>query len=97
MSNVRVFDVVGRWGGEEFLVVLEKLGEEELPERAERLRRLVEESSVPAEGELLSVTISIGATAARPGEEAQQTIKRADDLLYRSKRAGRNCVTCECP
>jgi len=97
VSNVRVFDIVGRWGGEEFLVVLEKLSEDELPERAERLRRLVEPSSLRVEGERLSVTISIGATTARPVEEARQTVKRADDLLYRSKSAGRNRVTCKCP
>jgi len=97
VSNVRVFDVVGRWGGEEFLVVLEKMDPEELGRRAEILRRLVEESSLSVDGRPLSVTVSIGGTVARPGEEPLGTVKRADGLLYRSKEAGRNRVTCECP
>lgn len=93
-SNVRSFDVVGRWGGEEFVVILEKVDLEELSRRTDVLRRLVGSSSLSAGDELLSVTISIGGAIARPGEDPSETLKRADGFLYRSKEAGRNRVTC---
>ncbi len=94
-SNVRSFDVVGRWGGEEFMVLMEKVTLKELTRRAEVLRRLVEGSNLSANGEQLAVTISIGGTIARIGENATETVKRADTLLYRSKKEGRNRATCE--
>ena len=93
-SNVRSFDVVARWGGEEFVVILEKVDLEELSRRAGMLRRLVEASSLIADDEKLSVTVSIGGAIARPGEDSSETLKRADGYLYRSKEAGRNRVTC---
>ena len=93
-ANVRSFDVVGRWGGEEFVVVLEKVDLEELGRRADVLRRLVGTSSLLVDVEPLSVTVSIGGTIARPGEDPSETLKRADGFLYRSKEAGRDRVTC---
>lgn len=92
-ANVRTFDVVGRWGGEEFLVVLEKIEKNELRRRGEALRRLVEASSVSFEGNELSVTVSAGGTIARPSESVDETFQRADELLYRSKSEGRNRCT----
>ncbi len=94
-SSVRSFDVVGRWGGEEFVVVIEKVNLDELIRRANTLRRLVEASSLTVDGQQLSVTISIGGTIARSGEDPSETLKRADRLLFRSKEAGRNRATCE--
>jgi len=93
-SNVRSFDVVCRWGGEEFLAVIEKVTLAQLTDRAETLRRLVETSSLSADGHRLSVTVSIGGAIAHPGEEPDETLRRADEVLYRSKREGRNRVTC---
>ncbi len=93
-SNVRSFDVVARWGGEEFVVILEKVDLEELDRRADLLRRLVEASSLIVDDEPLSVTVSMGGAIARPGEDPSETLKRADGLLYRSKETGRNRVTC---
>lgn len=90
---MRSFDVTGRWGGEEFVILMEKMNLEELTQRAEVLRRLVEGSNLEVNEERLSVTISIGATIARIGEKKDETIKRADTLLYRSKEDGRNRVT----
>ena len=94
-AAVRSFDVVGRWGGEEFVVVIEKVNLEDMVRRADMLRRLVEASSLTVDGQQLSVTISIGGTIARPGEKTTDTLKRADEFLYRSKEMGRNRVTCE--
>ena len=93
-ANVRSFDVVGRWGGEEFVVVLEKVGLEELDRRADVLRHLVGTSSLIVDDEPLSVTVSIGGAIARTGEDPSETLKRADGFLYQSKEAGRDRVTC---
>jgi len=92
-SNVRSFDLVGRWGGEEFVVILEKIDPQSLRDRAELLRRLVEHTKVRHEGEELSVTMSCGGGVVRVGEHPEDLVKRADELLYRSKEAGRNRCT----
>ncbi len=91
---VRSFDFVGRWGGEEFLLCLPNIkDEEELHIFAQRIRALVLESYVDAEETLAQVTISIGATIVQPGDTMESALKRADTLLYQSKHAGRNRVT----
>ena len=94
-SNVRAYDIVGRWGGEEFLVVIEKIDANELASRAEHLRMLVESSSLVIDGERLSVTISTGGALALPDEAIDDIVKRADTLLYQSKESGRNRCTVE--
>lgn len=91
--SARSFDVVGRWGGEEFLVLVANVGREELLHTAERFRVLVERSKLPGEHGI-QVTISLGASLARTGESLPGLLSRADRLLYASKAAGRNRVTC---
>lgn len=90
----RSYDLVGRWGGEEFIALLASVSREKLAHTAERFRRLVEESSLAAGGATARVTISVGATIATSEDTMGSLIKRTDELLYRSKAAGRNCVTC---
>ncbi len=93
-SNVRSFDLVGRWGGEEFLVILEKIDRQSLLcDRAELLRRLVEHTGARHQGMELSVTMSCGGSVVRKGEQPEDVVKRADELLYRSKETGRNRCT----
>jgi len=92
-SNVRTFDVVGRWGGEEFLAVIEKIDPEELSSRAEILRQLVESSGLTIDDQPLSVTVSIGGAVAGEGETVNEVVKRADVHLYQSKASGRNRCT----
>ena len=92
-SNLRTFDVVGRWGGEEFLAVIEKIDSEELSSRAEILRQLVETSGLTVDDQPLSVTVSIGGSVASVGETTDQVVKRADECLFQSKEAGRNRCT----
>jgi len=95
VSNVRVLDIVGRWGGEEFLVVIEKVDSMDLADKAERLRALVAASGLSIDGTPLSVTISIGGALAQDGEEIDDVVKRADESLYKSKATGRNRVMIE--
>lgn len=89
----RSTDIVGRWGGEEFIAVIANTNEQRVHEIAERYRTLVERSGLPLGDRVINITISIGATLSRPGESTDATIKRADKLLYKSKRDGRNRVT----
>jgi len=95
LHSSRSSDLVGRWGGEEFIAIITNTNMEKLHAIAERYRSLVEQSSLPLGETPLSVTISAGATLAAPGENVEPVIKRADKLLYASKDAGRNRVTTE--
>ena len=62
---------------------------------AERCRVGVEESRFQSGGDLIQVTVSIGAALASPEESPEDLLARADRLLYKSKAAGRNCVTAD--
>ncbi len=92
-SNSRVFDVYGRWGGEEFMSIVRSAGTGSLKAQAGRMRYLTENSYVMVGEERLSVTISIGAAMAGDDDTPDTLVKRADTLLYRSKREGKNRVT----
>jgi diguanylate cyclase (GGDEF)-like protein/PAS domain S-box-containing protein len=94
MSNsLRTFDMVGRWGGEEFVVIVVNVQQEQLYAVANRLRMLVEQSSVMIGPETVRATVSIGAAIAMPADDVTTLIKRADQLMYKSKDSGRNCIT----
>ncbi len=90
--SARSLDFVGRWGGEEFIVLLANVTDFNLPLVADRARRLVEHSELPAAKGAMKVTVSIGATLVRKGEEIADILKRADGLMYEAKSAGRNRV-----
>lgn len=92
-KNVRPFDVVGRWGGEEFVALIANVDREGLTAVGGKLRMLVEKSGVVVGGKITGVTISIGATMSVPGDTLERVMKRADGLLYESKARGRNRVT----
>jgi diguanylate cyclase (GGDEF)-like protein/PAS domain S-box-containing protein len=89
----RAFDLVGRWGGEEFVVILANTDAARLAGVAERFRVLVQESVVTAGGAEHVATVSIGGTQAQPGDTVETVVARADALMYRSKQTGRNRVT----
>lgn len=89
-GHARVFDVVCRWGGEEFLVVARHVDQQKLDVIADRYRRLVEGSEIMVGDQRLGVTVSSGLTLARHGDTADTLLKRVDMLLYQSKSAGRN-------
>jgi len=96
LKNCRSFDLVGRWGGEEFLCIVSKLEDaHQIMNIAERMRALVENSWVSLPDCSLHVTISLGVTLARIQDSPETLIHRADGLMYRSKTAGRNCITYE--
>ncbi len=85
-ENCRGADIVGRYGGEEFLLLLADLSADGAQAVAERIRSAVEER--------LHVTVSVGIACGTELEPAESLIERADAALYEAKRAGRNrCVT----
>ena len=92
-SNSRHSDVVGRWGGEEFIAVLANVAPEQIYDIAERYRMLVEQSRLFIGASAINVTVSIGATTAKATDTIGDLIGRADKLKYESKLAGRNQVT----
>jgi diguanylate cyclase (GGDEF)-like protein/PAS domain S-box-containing protein len=91
---IRSFDVIGRWGGEEFLGVFPNITPETLSNTAERLRMLVEHSRVELnENRLLRITLSVGGVVASPADTLESLLQKADTALYVSKRQGRNRIT----
>ena len=93
VATSRPFDLYGRWGGEEFVGVVPNIDGHNLEMLGNRIRVLVENSYLACEDARLNVTISLGATVARDGDSVESVVKRADALLYKSKKAGRNCLT----
>jgi len=91
-SAVRGFDLVGRYGGEEFLVVLRATPLEVARRIAERIRSRIESGPFTAGGHRITLTASAGVAEAAEGEEAEPLLARADQALYAAKRAGRNRV-----
>jgi len=91
--NARPSDLFGRWGGEEFIGILKNVTCENLEMLGNRLRILIENSYITLDNEQLHVSISIGATLFRNDDSIDTLLKRADTLLYKSKGAGRNCLT----
>ena len=95
-SSVRESDMVGRFGGEEFVVVLQETDIEGALLLAERLRKTVEELEIPGpHGERLRVTASFGVSEiSRKDPDCHAVLKRADNALYEAKSTGRNRVCC---
>ena len=90
VSSLRPADIVGRWGGDEFLAIVRNVNHEILATLAERCVTMVAQVSVPNDdGRAVSVSISVGAALASPGETAEELISKADKLMYQSKIAGR--------
>jgi diguanylate cyclase (GGDEF)-like protein len=93
-THLRETDIAGRYGGEEFVIVLPETGLDAAKKVAEHLRALIEKMAVDFEGLLIPVTCSIGVGVLRPEHaELKALLHEADAALYRSKQAGRNRVT----
>lgn len=87
-NNLADGNIIGRWGGEEFLGIFSNIYEKDM----EKLKMLVEKTNIKVKDRELKVTISIGATLIRPEDTIESFLKRADELLYKSKKNGKNCV-----
>lgn len=92
-SNVRPGDVVGRWGGEEFIAIIKTDDLEQLHEVAERIRLLCASSTFKDQKIELNVTISLGGSIYKSQENLKDLIHKVDQLMYESKKQGRNRST----
>jgi diguanylate cyclase (GGDEF)-like protein len=91
-SLVRPYDSVGRYGGEEFLIVAPGCGPQETWELAERICGSVASSSIIAVGSTLNVSLSLGIAAGGSAADIETLLHEADTALYQAKNAGRNRV-----
>lgn len=92
-ETIRQIDFVGRYGGEEFSMILVETDKEQARFAAERIRRAIEEKNIKVYDEELRVTVSIGiGTFPDDGASSEAIIEAADKALYQAKEAGRNQV-----
>ena len=91
-SVLRKSDAIGRWGGEEFLIILPGAGPDEVVEITERLRQSVCSTPVIYKNISVPVSTTIGVSAYTAGDTDDTLIARADKLLYKGKRSGKNMV-----
>jgi diguanylate cyclase (GGDEF)-like protein/PAS domain S-box-containing protein len=93
IGSLRPTDLVGRWGGDEFLAVVRHVDNTMLGELAQRCCALVAGTCIPADGKPVSLSISIGATLASATDTTEGLIQRTDTLMYQSKLNGRAHAT----
>ncbi|HVN97676.1 MAG TPA: diguanylate cyclase [Syntrophorhabdaceae bacterium] len=94
-KNLRTIDVVGRYGGEEFIVILPETDVEKALVAGERLRKAIEAETFSSSGSDVRLTVSLGIAAYEDGKSAHELIKTADDNLYKAKAGGKNRICYE--
>ena len=96
LDALRINDLFGRIGGEEFAALLPETSNEQAKLAADRIRIAIETASCPVDGETILCTMSIGIAMVQPQNEKstrlEELMKAADDALYTAKSDGRNCV-----
>jgi diguanylate cyclase (GGDEF)-like protein/PAS domain S-box-containing protein len=95
IGNIRGSDLVGRWGGEEFVGIFNHMEKKKLCAIGHKLLALVRTSGVRRGKGDIRVTISIGATLVKKGDTPQTIIERADRLMFLAKKKGRDIITYE--
>jgi len=91
-KSVRISDMMFRYGGEEFVIILPETDEPGVLRLAKRIRRRVEKLETRVKNHLIRMTISIGITTLEESDDEKTFVARADAALYRAKRDGRNCI-----
>ena len=91
-ETVRAQDILGRWGGEEFILVFPETDSVGGDIISERVRSIIEHHNFNFKGVSVSVTITTGLAEFKQGEVLDETIKRADNALYKGKNCGKNCI-----
>jgi len=90
LSNIRPFDFIFRWGGDEFMLVLVNVDQRRLLTTSERVRAAVQNAALRYGSDTIKVTVSIGGTIAQPEDMDKSILARTDDFMYRCKHEGRN-------
>jgi diguanylate cyclase (GGDEF)-like protein len=91
--NIRKTDIAFRFGGDEFVVFLQDSGLAESKKLAEKIRDVLEKTSLPINNNQISITVSIGVASFEEADNANEIFEIADRRLYISKESGRNRVT----
>lgn len=93
-SALRPYDALGRYGGEEFLIIIPNCTRQSLLKVAERIRLQMVEEEIPTVEGAVSITLSVGGLSSNgtKGTDVNSLIRMADDALYRAKAEGRNRV-----
>lgn len=96
-SCLRQSDIVCRWGGEEFIVLLKDTDSATALKIAEKIRLLIEQQRYTYEGKNMRLTVSIGVTTLQANDTLHSLLSRADHAMYRAKQTGRNRTCVEMP
>ncbi|MND93165.1 Response regulator PleD [compost metagenome] len=94
---LRHCDIICRWGGEEFIVLLKNTDSQHARMIAEKIRLQTEHEAFTYADQDIRLTTSVGFTALQAGDTLHTLLARADKALYRAKQSGRNCVCSELP
>lgn len=89
--NIGRNNLVGRWGGEEFVGIYSIAHDGDVQILAKQFRYMISDTAAEYQGALLPVSVSVGVTAVKSGDTAVSVVERADHLMYRSKKRGKNC------
>jgi len=89
---LRASDVLGRYGGEEFVIVLSEAPHRTAADIAERIRKGIERHSFMFDGNKMEITISVGVASMKSGDTSLTLLEEADKALYKAKESGRNKV-----
>jgi len=91
-GRMRASDMLFRYGGEEFALILTGVGAKGACQMAERLRAAVAASRFDYDGQIIGLTVSIGVATLNPQDSSKSLFNKADVALYQAKRGGRNQV-----
>jgi two-component system cell cycle response regulator len=91
-ESLREYDTIGRWGGEEFLLILPLLTDENTLPLFERIRYLVESSPIETRAGNIQITVSIGVAMVNGEETVDEIVSTVDRNMYQAKKAGRNRI-----
>ena len=91
-ETLRASDLVFRYGGEEFVILLKSISLEDAGKLAEKLRVHIEKDYFVDQDKQMTVTISIGCAVAKEGDTEETLFERADKAMYQAKSKGRNRV-----
>ena len=93
LSLFRSYDAIGRYGGEEFVIILPGCDGKSIAGIAERLRKTIGDERMDTPKGKIPVTVSLGAAVSTGGKDSVQSlVKAVDNALYQAKKKGRNCV-----
>jgi len=91
-KSIRISDMIFRYGGEEFVIVLPETDPSGVLRLAKRIRRRVEKLETRVQNNVINITVSLGIATLQESDDEKSFVSRADHALYKAKRDGRNCI-----